>query len=187
MIKAFIIFAALISGEAKEKEIKVNTEASKIGWYGTKIVGNSHTGTIALKEGSLKMDGKELTGGSFIIDMKTIKESKDSEKLVGHLKSDDFFGVATYPTTAFTITSVKSNGNGSYDVTGDLTIKASTESITFPAKVVATKDGYEATATITFDRSKFDVRYGSDSFFDNLGDKAISNDIKLEVSLVTGK
>ena len=39
------------------------------------------------------------------------------------------------------------------------------------------------TAKLVFDRSKFNVRYGSDSFFDNLGNRLILNDVVLEVSL----
>lgn len=187
MIKALIIFAALFSGEAKE--VKVNTEASTITWTGTKVVGKSHTGTLQLKSGSLDITKGELKGGSFVIDMTTLTdtdlEGEWKDKLEGHLKSDDFFGVATYPTASFAITSVKSTGDNTYDVTGDLTIKGKTESISFPATISEKGKGYEAIANVTFDRSKFDVRYGSGSFFDNLGDNAINDDIQLEVSLVT--
>lgn len=181
MIKAFIIFAALISGEAKE--VKVDTKASTITWTGSKVIGGGHTGTIALKSGSLDVAGGKLKGGSFVIDMSTISEP--SERLVGHLKSDDFFGIATYPTAEFQTTKVKANKDGGYDVTGNITIKGKTESISFPAKLMEAGTGYEATASITVDRSKFDVRYGSGSFFDDLGDKAISDEFTLEVKLVT--
>ncbi|MEQ9405532.1 MAG: YceI family protein [Cyclobacteriaceae bacterium] len=188
MIKAFIIFAVLFSGEAKE--VKVNTEASVIKWTGSKIVGNSHTGTIALKSGSLDITGGKLKGGSFVVDMTTLTDTDLSGnmkgKLEGHLKSDDFFGVETYPTAEFVITKVKSAGEGAYDVTGDITIKGKTESISFSTTLNEKDGGYEAVASISVDRSKFDVRYGSDTFFDNLGDKAISNEFKLEVTLVTG-
>lgn len=181
MIKAFIIFAALISGEAQE--VKVDTKASTISWTGSKVVGGGHTGTISLKEGSLDLAGGKLKGGSFVIDMSSISEP--SERLVGHLKSDDFFAVKTYPTAAFQTTKVKANKEGGYDVSGDITIKGKTESISFPATLKEANGGYEATASITIDRSKFDVRYGSGSFFDDLGDKAISDEFTLEVKLVT--
>ena len=189
MIKAFIIFAALLSGEAKE--VKVNTEASTITWTGSKVVGKNHTGSITLKSGSLDITKGELKGGSFVIDMASLSNTDLSgewkEKLEGHLKSDDFFGVATFPTASFSITEVKKGDGGNYSVTGDLTIKGKTESISFPASVKEAGKGYEATATLTFDRSKFDVRYGSGSFFDDLGDNAISDEIALDVKLVTGK
>ena len=184
MIKAFIVFAALISGEAKE--VKVDTQASTIIWEGTKVVGNGHTGTISLKSGSLDISTGKLKGGSFIIDMSTIVESEGSTRLEGHLKSDDFFGVERYPTAEFTTTKVKENNNGGYDVTGDITIKGKTESISFTAKLKETGGGYKVTASITIDRSKFDVQYGSGSFFDDLGDKAISDEFTLDVKLVAG-
>lgn len=184
MIKAFIIFAALLSGEAKD--VKVNTEASTISWKGSKIVGNSHTGTIALKSGVLDVAKGKLKGGSFSIDMTTLN-SGDSDRLVGHLKSDDFFGVEAFPTADMIITNVSAGKDGAYQVTGDFTIKGKTESITFPATLKETDNGYEASASITVDRSKFEVRYGSNSFFDNLGDKAIDNNFTLEVMLVADK
>lgn len=188
MIKAFIIFAALLSGEAKD--VEVNTEASTITWTGSKVVGGSHTGTVALKSGSLDIAGGKLKGGAFVIDMTTLEDTDLSGemkgKLEGHLKSDDFFGVATFPTAEFKITKVKSNGEGGYNVTGDITIKGKTESISFPTTLIEADGSYEAVATITVDRSKFDVRYGSGSFFDNLGDKAISDDFTMEVKLVAG-
>ncbi len=188
MIKAFIILAAFFSGEAKE--LAVNTKASTIVWTGSKVVGNSHTGTLQLTSGSLDISNGKLKGGSFVVDMNSLTDTdltgEWKGKLEGHLKSDDFFGVETYPTAEFKITKAKSTGDGSYDVTGDITIKGKTESISFTTSLTEAGGGYEAAATITVDRSKFDVRYGSGSFFDNLGDKAISDDFTLEVKLVTG-
>ena len=186
MIKAFIILAAFFSGEAKE--VKVSTTESTINWTGTKVVGKSHSGTLALKSGSLDISGGKLKGGSFVVDMTTLTDTDLSgewkEKLEGHLKSDDFFGVEKFPTSELTITKVKSTGGNGYDVTGDITIKGKTESISFPVTLNEKGNGYEASASITVDRSKFDVRYGSGSFFDNLGDNAISDEFTLEVTLV---
>lgn len=162
MIKAFIIFAALLSGEAKD--IKVNTEASTIEWVGKKVTGQ-HNGTIQLKEGTLSMDDSgNLTGGTFTIDMTTLISTDLSggtkTKLEGHLKSDDFFGVATYPTASFVLTKAVPQGPGKYKVIGNITIKGTTEEIQFPA-TVEVKDGkVSAKADITIDRSKFDIRYG---------------------------
>ncbi|WP_425391856.1 YceI family protein [Ekhidna sp.] len=189
MIKAFIIFAALLSSDAKE--MKVNTAESVITWTGKKVVGKSHNGTLKLKEGALQMDGNKLTGGSFVIDMNSLNNEDLSgewkAKLEGHLKSDDFFSVETYPTAEFVITEAKSTGKNSYDITGDVTIKGKTETISFPATIKENGGNYEATADLSFDRSKFDVKYGSDSFFDDLGDKVIEDNIDLSVKLIVGK
>lgn len=186
MIKAFIIFAALISGEAKE--VKVDTKASTVEWLGKKVTGQ-HNGTIQLKDGSLSMDEKgTLTGGSFTIDMTTLISTDLSGeykgKLEGHLKSDDFFGVENYPTSTFLMTKAVPQGPGKYKVIGNITIKGTTQEIQFPA-TVDVKDGkVTANANITIDRSKYDIRYGSGSFFDNLGDKTIYDNFDLTVSLV---
>ncbi len=166
--------------DAEKKEVKVSE--STVTWKGYKVTG-SHEGTISLKSGHLEMDGKKLTGGEFVVDMTSLSNSDlegDSKgKLEGHLKSDDFFGVATYPTAKLVFTSVKPLNKNSYTVTGDLTIKETTKPITFVVSVYENK----ATATMKVDRAEYDVRYGSGSFFDNLGDKTIYDEFDLVVDL----
>jgi polyisoprenoid-binding protein YceI len=105
-------------------------------------------------------------------------------KLEGHLKSEDFFGVDKYPNAYFKITKVIPYGTaGNYRVNGDLTIKGITRPIKFMTTVVNANGELTATADITVDRSEFDVRYGSGSFFDNLGDKALHDEFDLNVKL----
>jgi len=163
-----------------KKEIK--SEESKVVWKGYKVTG-SHEGTIALKSGFLTFDDDKLTGGEFVIDMTTIQntdlEGNSKGKLEGHLKSDDFFGVVTFTTAILTFKEVKSTGKNSYAVTGDLTIKGKTNPITFVISIYGSK----ATASVKIDRTKFDVRYGSTSFFDNLKDKAIYDEFDLVTDL----
>jgi len=193
MFTMLFAFIALFSTESSEMAatFDVDVEKSEIVWSGSKIIGNAHTGTLKLSKGSLELDGDQLTGGSFEIDMTTLKNSDQSgewkAKLEGHLKSADFFNVEVFPSARFQITGVKSKGNGNFDVTGDLTIKGKTEKINFEAQLSSDKKTITTSATITFDRSIFDVRYGSDSFFDNLGNDAISNDIVLNVTLSINK
>ena len=113
---------------------------------------------------------------------------KAGGKLVGHLKSDDFFGVATYPTAKFEITKVVSRGKaGDYKVTGNLTIKESTKEIQFNTTDDNSTGVPVATADITIDRSDFNVKYGSGSFFDDLGDKTIYDEFDLGLKLVGTK
>lgn len=171
--------------------IAVDTTASQVTWKGYKVTGE-HTGTIAIKSGNFTYDGDALTGGNFEIDMSTITstdlEGKSAKKLVGHLKSDDFFGVATYPTAKFEVTKVVSRGKaGDYKITGNLTIKETTKEIRFNATVDNSTGVPVATADITIDRSAFDVKYGSGSFFDNLGDKTIYDEFDLGLKLVGTK
>jgi polyisoprenoid-binding protein YceI len=165
---------------------KVNTEASNIKWNGYKVTGE-HEGTINIMNGMIAMDNGKLVGGEFTIDMSSLTVTdltgETKGKLEGHLKSDDFFGVATYPNAMLKITKVKEKSDG-YHITGDLTIKEKTHPIEFVAVVSQEGEQMIARTRITVDRSKYDVRYGSNSFFDNLGDKAIYDNFDLSVELV---
>lgn len=170
---------------------ETNVSESSVVWTATKVVSGGHTGTVKISQGSLEIDGSELKGGSFEIDMTTIAntdiEGEWRAKLEGHLKSDDFFAVETYKTATLKITNVESTSKGKYDVTADLTVKGKTAAVTFPAEVNVKGGKATATAKITVDRTKYDVRYGSPSFFDDLGDKAISNEFTLDVKVVASK
>lgn len=167
-----------IDGEKKE----VKTSESTVTWKGYKVTG-SHTGTIDLKEGLLEFEGEKLIGGEFVVDMASListdLEGEYKGKLEGHLKSDDFFGVESNPTSKLVFTTVTATGKNSYEVTGDLTIKGKTNPVTFDVSVYGSK----ATATLKVDRSQYDVKYGSGSFFDNLGDKTIYDEFDLVVDL----
>jgi len=175
LIIATVTFAFTTIEDGK-KEIK--TETSSVTWKGYKVTG-SHKGSIALKEGQLTFKDDKLVGGEFVIDMSTIEntdmEGEYKAKLEGHLKSDDFFGVEKFPTASLVFKKVKSSGKNSYEVTADLTIKDKTNPVTFDISIY----GNKATANIKIDRTKFDVRYGSTSFFDNLQDKAIYDEFDL--------
>ncbi|NQZ44096.1 MAG: YceI family protein [Flavobacteriaceae bacterium] len=167
-----------VDGEKKE----VKADASTVTWKAYKVTG-SHTGTISLKAGALVFDQGKLTGGEFTVDMTTINTTDLSgdykAKLDGHLHSDDFFSTASHPTSNLVFTKVESSGKNSYKVTGDLTIKGITKPVTFDVSVYGSK----ATATMKVDRAQYDVKYGSGSFFDNLGDKTIYDEFDLVVDL----
>ena len=139
----FSLVAAMVAAFALAftppvESMKVDTAASVVGWKGAKVTG-SHYGKIAVKSGKLDFNNGVLTGGSFEIDMNSITcedmTGGGAAKLVGHLKSDDFFGAEKYPTSKFVITQVVSRGTpGAYKVVGDLTIKASSVASTVPSK-----------------------------------------------------
>jgi len=176
---AFMTFS-FTTIEGDKKEIKV--ESSKVVWKGYKVTG-SHQGTIAIKSGFLDFKESKLVSGEVTINMSTItntdQEGEYKNKLEGHLKSDDFFGVEKFPTASLIFTKVKSNGKNSYKVTGDITIKGKTESVTFNVSIY----GNKASVSLKIDRTKFDVRYGSTSFFDGLKDKAIYDEFDLVADL----
>ncbi|WP_372973464.1 YceI family protein [Muriicola sp.] len=180
-----VVFGSFASAATEPTEVvtkAVKTDASSVMWKAYKVTG-SHTGLVQLTEGNLMFDGTSLVGGNFTVDMTSListdLEGEYKEKLEGHLKSDDFFGVANHPTSTLVFTDVKSTGKNSYEVTGDLTIKGITKPITFDVSIY----GNKATATAKIDRAEYNVRYGSGSFFDNLGDKTIYDEFDLVVDL----
>ena len=183
MIAALVAFVtfSFTTIDVEKKEVK--TEESKVVWKGYKVTG-SHEGTISLKSGFLSFEEDKLVGGEFVMDMTSLLctdlEGEYKGKLEGHLKSDDFFGTATYPTASLMITDVEANGKNSYAVTGDLTIKGKTNPIEFTISIYGSK----ATASLKIDRTEYGVRYGSASFFDGLKDKAIYDEFDLVTDLV---
>ncbi len=185
-------FAAPAKGKAEETKIAFDPKASVVKWEGKKaVVASTHLGEVKLKSGELVMAGDQLKSGQFVIDMTTISntdltDAKKNGQLVGHLKSDDFFHVEKYPTSTLKIkkaTSVEGIAGPTYEIVADLTIKGKTNEIKFPAVIDRKESKTVAKANITIDRSKWDVRYGSGSFFKGLGDKAIADDIQLDLAL----
>jgi len=176
--------------EGIQETFKIDNQASKIEWIGKKVTGQ-HNGSIQLSEGSFVFENNQLKGGSFTVDMNSMVcldlEGSGKQKLEGHLKSDDFFGTEKFPTATLEITKAVPQGPGKYKVTGDLTIKGKTKIVKFNADFKQTDDKLTGTSKITIDRSEYDIKYGSGSFFDNLGDKTIYDDFELIVKVVANK
>lgn len=191
LLTAVFAVSAIAATTGPEDKASVDVKSSYIVWKGYKVTG-SHYGKIMIKSGALEFTDGMLSGGSFEIDMNSITcddlEGGSNEKLVGHLKSDDFFGSATHPVATFTITTVTPKGTpGDYKIIGDLTIKGITNEIKFYANVADMDGEVKASGDITVDRSMYNVRFGSNSFFGNLGDKTIYDDFELSVNLVANK
>ncbi len=113
----------------------------------------------------------------------------DNAKVGAHLLNGDFFDVAKHPTAVFVITGLKPVTNAvasklNYNVTGNLTIKGITNTVTFPA-IITVKDGLvTAKADVVLDRTKFDIKYRSSNFFGGLGDKAILDEFTVALDVV---
>lgn len=180
--------AAQAGVDPAKGDLKVNTTASKVEWIGRKVTGK-HNGTINIKEGVLQIKDGILLGGSFVIDMTSIKvldmTGEYADKLTGHLKSDDFFAVEAYPTSKLVITQANAKGGGQFEVKGDLTIRDVTKQVTFLTQLTPNGKKYTATTNITIDRANYNVKYGSGSFFEGLGDKTIYDEFDLAITLVT--
>jgi len=160
-------------------EYILDTENSLLTWEISKIVGNHHTGIVKIKEGSLTRENDEFTKGEFIIDMTTITETKDNQRFLKHIKSKDFFDIDNYPISTLIITSITED----YTVTGDLTILDQTNEISFPARVSTNNGKLQVNADFEIDRTQWGITYGSGSFFEDLGDKAIKDEIKYSLEL----
>jgi len=162
---------------------QVDTAASRVTWQAAKITA-THTGSVSLRSGSLQVSGGALSGASFTIDMPTITSNENIDPLVKHLKSPDFFDVATYPEASLTVKSVRpGTAAGEYVLSGDLTVKSVTAPVEFTAQVMPTAKGLEARSSLSIDRTKWGIKYLSGNFFKDLGDKAIEDTIKFDIVL----
>ena len=173
---------------------KVDAAASKIEWFAEKATGK-HNGTIQMTSGEVFNNHGKL-GGKFVMDMSTITVTDltggSKAKLEGHLKSDDFFSVTKFPASNFEITSVAPKvgaaaGEPNFEVTGKLTIKGITNEITFPANITFEGSKMMTKAEVKVDRTKYDIRYGSKTFFNDIGDKAIADIFTLKLDVVASK
>jgi polyisoprenoid-binding protein YceI len=170
----------------------VNTEGSTIMWTGHKPTGK-HNGTIAIESGVMTIHNDVLESGTFLINMNSINvmdipaDDKNHAKLTGHLKSADFFDVEKFPTSAFEITGIETV-DGKTMLSGNLKMKDVSNNVTIPVNIDQNGDMLVITSeTFTIDRSKWNVQYGSKSFFDNLGDKFINDAIELKINVSATK
>jgi polyisoprenoid-binding protein YceI len=179
----FVMAALFIINGAAQSKLNADAEKTKLVWLGEKVTGE-HNGTINLKSGWLNWQDNKIVSGEFVIDMASLKDSEANARLETHLKSDDFFGVEKFPEAKLVVTGSTPFDKGSGVVSGTLAIKGVTNPIEFKSTMQKKDDGVWFFANIVIDRTKYNVRYGSGSFFDNLGDKTIYDEFKLKVNLL---
>lgn len=170
------------------KEYRVNSTSSTLEWNAKKVTGQ-HNGTISFGEGIINFDRQKITSGKVAVDMKTIANTDPisddyKQKLIGHLKSDDFFGVEKFPVATLEVKNVVSKSDNLYHFTADLTIKGITSPVEFDADVNHDSDQITATGTMVVNRTKYGIKYGSGSFFEGLGDKMIYDEFTVKFKLV---
>lgn len=182
-----ILFFSVMSVLSQARYV-IDSEKSEFIWIGKKLAGE-HKGKIKISKGDFIIDKKSnLLSGKFEIDMKTISnddlaDQATKDKLEGHLKSADFFDVEKYPSAKFAIKGSVKIEKGNIKIKGDLTIKDVTKPIEFKALFVTTEDGYKVFANFTVDRSQFNVKYGSATFFGDIADKVIYDDFQVLLNL----
>jgi polyisoprenoid-binding protein YceI len=177
---ALVVVLSTLSVSAQTKNI--NTATSSIEWLGKKVTGQ-HNGTVNFKDGTLVFKKNILAGGTFTVNMTSLTATdltgEYQGKLNGHLKADDFFGTEKFPTATLVFKKIGVKSANVYNVTADLTIKGITKPVTFELTV----NGNTATTAFNVDRTKYDIKYGSKSFFESIGDKAIYDEFELKVAL----
>jgi len=204
----FLISALIISScssntnkTENEKDVKsstessvkytVNIEKSLLKWKGSKVA-SFHEGTLLLKSGSLNVENDKIASGSFEIDMASIvnldlTEAEWNQKLVGHLKSEDFFNVANFPTAKFEITSIEQI-DGKQMAYGNLTIKGITKNVGFEIKTTLNADNLIVKAEkFTIDRTEWEIKYNSGKFFEDLKDNLILDEIEISFEIYANK
>ena len=187
---AMVLLSFVSAPGVMAEKLNVDPTESSVKWLGKKVTGEHH-GTIDVKEGSLKMEDNFIKGGTVVMDMQSISnedltDEDYNQKLVGHLKSDDFFSVANHPTAKLVLTDVKKSGS-EYNFTGDLTIKGITHPVSFNGKATETGDKIKVEGSMNVDRSKYNIKFRSASFFENLGDKLIHDNFTLDFVLTAEK
>ncbi|NML64997.1 YceI family protein [Hymenobacter sp. RP-2-7] len=192
---AFAQKAMKTSASAAVATYKLQPQLSTLGWEG-KAVTHGHNGTMQFTGGDLEVRGNMVVGGMATVDMKSLKatditDSGNHAKFVGHMTSDDFFGAEKFPTSTFKITSVTPLAGAPADsktpnatITGDMTIKGVTNRISFPAAVGVKNGVASASGKVTIDRTKYGLKYGSKTFFDSIGDKAIYDEFTLDFNVI---
>jgi len=164
-------------------QIQFDLTESTAKWSGKKITNQVHSGSLKFSSASLSLENLNKPDGVFTVDMTSLTNEdltgEYKQKLEGHLKSEDFFSVDKHPKATLVIKKVNSHNINSYELTGDLTIKDITHSVNF--NLIVYKDRVES--KLTFDRSKYDIQFASGSFFENLGDNLILDEITLDITL----
>jgi len=201
ILTVFIVFSGCDNSKSKKSVINsqevivpkglydIDVEKSSVKWIGRTPV-KSHDGLINVLNGSFTVNDKGSLNGKVIIDMNSINctdlSGGGKSNLEGHLKNDDFFSVNTYPTSTINLSSKLKLIDGMITFNGDLIIKDISKPISFKSELEKTKEGkYQAKSSFSFDRSLYDIKYKSTSFFDDLGDKFINDNIEIEINIIT--
>jgi polyisoprenoid-binding protein YceI len=172
-------------------KVNANKTNSTVIWTGSKPTG-SHTGNVILKNGYLSFDHGQLVGGEFTMNMTSIictdlEPDKGGNKLVKHLKNEDFFDVNQFPEAKLIINKVRNIKGSEFEMNGNMTIKGITKPVTFNADIKINKNSYTAIAKLIIDRTEWGIEYSSKKILGSLADKFIYDDIEFDIFLVSEK
>ena len=168
----------------------VDTLNSKAEWKGFKVVksdNTSHIGSLKFESGEVTVKDKKLESGQFVLAMNSLqnedlKDSESNTKLLGHLKSADFFDTEKFPNASYEITKVTEAPAGSdYNTVldGNLTLKGITKPFTFNANVKLDKSDLTiATEPKDINRDEFGVKFQMPA-----AEGLIKNEINIQVKI----
>jgi rhodanese-related sulfurtransferase len=173
---------------------EIDLGESRLKWIGRNLL-NRHHGTLAIRGGHLDFRDGLPSGGEFIFDMHGISCTNLAgdplhDVLVNHLRSDDFFDTEVHPEARFRIVSARRIGDGgagrpNLRIEGELTLKGKTLPLVIDAVAGFTPDGRPAAqAVLAFDRTLWNVIYGSARFFRNLGMHLVNDLIEVHLRIV---
>jgi polyisoprenoid-binding protein YceI len=185
---SLIVLGAVAGFRANAQELRMVPGESTVGWKATKVTGG-HDGKVRLKAGTMEFKDGVLVMSDVVVDMTSItcediQNENTNTKLVNHLRSADFFDVERHGEAHFRTTRVELLKEDTYRITGDLVIKGTAHPNTFDMVVKRDKRSARATGTLTFDRTNYDIKYRSGSFFEGLGDRMIHDSVTLELDIV---
>ena len=192
-MKVIFVGTVLVTLITASDTLHINVDSSTISWIGRKVTGE-HSGTLNLSKGWVVMQEGSIIGGKFIFDMTSIKntdiESPEwKEKLEKHLMAEDFFFTDSFPHAILEIKDhsqiVKYNTEINNRIIADLNIRGITHEINFPLEISQVQSIFYTEGTIDINRTIFNIRYKSGTFFEELGDRMIYDDFTVQFSLQT--
>ena len=186
-LSTLFVLSLLVTSSAFATVYRIDKSVSKVEWIGEKVTGR-HNGFLKVKSGQFKIENDKIKSGEVIIDMKSVTvadlEGKWADKLLAHLKSDDFFATKKFPEAKFKIDTASNLPGNETILKGKLTIKGKTHPATIAVKSLLKEGRLEGNGTLKFDRTKWGIKYNSGKFFESLGDKLIEDEVTVELNLV---
>jgi polyisoprenoid-binding protein YceI len=170
--------APAAAAPAKMEALEVDVASSTIGFIGSKVTGK-HEGKFEKFTGKIALADGKAEGGSFSFEVETASVKTDAGDLDKHLKQADFFDVEKFPKATFISTAIKAGGEkgATHTVTGDLDLRGTKKSITFPVTITITPDAATGTAEFSINRKDFGI------VIEGKKDDLIRDDVLLKITL----
>jgi len=165
-LAALILGSTLVGGQAFAADYAIDKEGQHA-FVNFKISHLGYSwlwGTFNDFDGDFSFDAAKPEESKVNVTLKTASVDTNHAERDKHLRSDDFLNVAKHPTATFESTSVKSTGEGTADITGNLTLNGVTKPVVIAARFIGEgKDpwggyraGFEGSTTLTL--KDFDIK-----------------------------